>query len=301
MQESKTLRIQLNPDSHAQSRRCLYNNQEGSSLIVNMKLTSLFILLVGFSAFSQNPVWTHIDKRTVKKIARIDREDPKAFERFFIKKKCIRNVVDLGFGWNMWTPTIGGGYISYNAEFYYYNDRIVSYTIAPELPGEERLINKYKNWCRDYFDNPNGTFGPITLNPELLFQPLKEYHGNLIPDSLNPSVPLYMSTASGNIYGFRGGYGNNLLYNRKLFMAISDSLQFEELEMIMYAINPVSRFMAIEHYLRHQDSYPHSDSLDAWIEACFEEVPKIKSMDGCFIRVEDSKCRVFMYSQLKAP
>ncbi|MDX2359715.1 MAG: hypothetical protein QNK23_02835 [Crocinitomicaceae bacterium] len=248
---------------------------------------------------SQSALWTNFDKRLIKNIVKIDKENPIEFEQFFIKKNCVMDTVNLGFGWKTWSPQIGGGYISLRGQFYYYNDSIVSYKISPELPSENELVNKYKHWYGDYFSYSENVILPLKSELEILSQPLTEYDGLIITDSLRPIFQEYMHPGSGSIYGVRGGYKNELLYNRKLFLSFSDSLENEELLLMMYSINPVSRFTAIEYYWRNIKQFPQSDIIDAWIESCFLEVPKIKSMKGSVIRSEDSKSLVLGYSQTK--
>jgi hypothetical protein len=98
-----------------------------------------------------------------------------------------------------------------------------------------------------------------------------------------------MSPTSGLEFGYRGGFGNVLLSNRKAFIGIQKKLTPDEVTTIMYAINPASRLTAIEYYLTHKDLFENTRAIDDWIRKVYAEKPTIQTMDGCIQYETNSK------------
>lgn len=260
------------------------------------RLISIFTLLLFIQTVSaSNPFWVHKDKKLIKGITQLNRTNPQGVEQYFIQK-CDTTKEKLGFGWTMWTPQIGGGYIGISATFIYYLDSIVSYTIKPRMPEEKGLIKKYKNWYQDSFTFESGRILPFIYNSDNILQPLKEYNGKVTPQTVPRKVLEYMTPNSGTMYGYVGGYGGKLIQNRKAFIEIKDSLTNDQVIFLMYSINPASRLTAIEYYLKHKDSFTNQQTLDEWIEKNFTEMPKIETLFGCIQELFDTRTLVYMYS-----
>jgi len=255
---------------------------------------------------AHNPFWAHTDKKLIKNLVEIDKNNPKTLENYFKTYKTQKIDIDttktnLGFNWEIWSRRIGGGYIGISATFIYHNNTIVSYSITPELPEEKRLIKKYKKWYNHFFEFESNQILPYNFNRFHITAPLKEYNKSSEKlSSITQEIKEYMTPYSGTGYGYyTGGYSNNILLpNRKEFLKIRDSLTNEQVILIMYSINPASRLTAIEHYLKNRGKFTESKELEKWIERNFKETPIIETQIGC-TRSEflSTKGLVEMYSR----
>jgi len=109
-------------------------------------LISVMIILVSSKTFAYNPFWALTDKRLISAVIKLDKNNPKEIEQYFKTQrihKCDTSKENLGFGWRMWTPGIGGGLISISARFFYFNDSLISYSLKPELHEEKGLQKRY--------------------------------------------------------------------------------------------------------------------------------------------------------------
>jgi len=252
-------------------------------------ITTLF--LAGNSTLAYNPFWVHTGKKLISALTELNKNNSKEIEQYFISQRIIKSDTTkelLGFGWKRWTPGKGGGYIAISAEFFYYHDSLVSYILTPELPEEKGLKRLYKKWYSDYFAYSRAEIQPFKFNETAILKPLKEYEGN----AKNPPANIinYMTPHSGTMYGYAGG--GVIMSNRKAFLEIRDSLTNDQVILLMYSINPASRFTAIEYYLKHKERFPSQKQIDQWIDLVFAETPVIKTMRGCF-QVTETTDRLF--------
>ena len=244
-------------------------------------LLIIILFLAGVRAFAYNPFWIHKDKKLIFAIINLDKSNPKEIEAYFKNQRIQKSDTTkeiLGFGWSMWEPGIGSGYISVSAKFFYYHDSIVSYSITPKLPDEIVLQKRYKKWYGNYFKYTQAGIQPININEVAILHPLKEYTGtekNIKPDLIN-----YMTPNSGTMYGYSGG--GVIMHNRKAYLRIKNDLTSEQVVLLMYSLNPASRLTAIEFYLDHKEMFLEQQAIDNWIEIVFSEKREIKTMSGCF-------------------
>ncbi len=99
-----------------------------------------------------------------------------------------------------------------------------------------------------------------------------------------------MSPESGTVYGHLCGFlASEPLENRKKFYAIQDSLTIDQLELLMYSINPVSRLTAIECYFKHMDRFERSSLYNDWINRNFIEIPEIRTCFGDVIKMQNTR------------
>jgi hypothetical protein len=246
-------------------------------------LAFLVISLNAAQGFN-NPFWTHLDKNLIKGLVKLDKENPSTIENYFFKLRPDSIKENLGFGWKMWETGIGGGYISITATFYYYHDKLVSYILRPELPDEKKLSERYLLWYNNYFASDSLRLLPYYYSFNNMLKPLDEYCGVLKVDSVPQTILDYMSPASGTMLG----YGSN----RDFFKKNKDNLSIQQIELIMYSINPASRFTAIEYYWHNKEKFKNSCISDSWIEKNFIEMPVIKTRYGC--RTEEVDSRLFI-------
>jgi hypothetical protein len=247
----------------------------------------LLLFLVSKNAFAFNPWWTAIDKRLITTITKLDKSKPAEIEQYF-KQQRIQAVSiekeNLGFGWTMWTPAIGGGYISIAATFFYYHDSLVSYSLRTQLPKEKGLQQRYRKWYGTYFSYADAAIQPYQFNEAAILRPLKEYPGQV--DHVSENISHYMTPYSGTMYGYAGG--GVIMQNRRAFLAIRDCLTNDELILLMYSINPASRLTAMEYYLKAQNRVK-DDVVYKWIEQNMMELPQTKTMSGCFYETVDTR------------
>lgn len=244
----------------------------------------VFILTLFFASiqtFANNPFWIHSDKKLISAVIKIDKNNPREVEQLFKNQriqKCDTTKENLGFGWTMWTPGIGGGYTSISAVFFYYHDSLICYTLKPDLPEEKRLQRRYKKWYNNFFSYSNSEIQPFKFNELAILKPLKEFDGTF--KNITEKIVNYMTPFSGIMYGYAGGSG--IMRNRKAFLEIKDSLTNDQVILLMYSINPASRLTAIEYYLKHKENFSLHQQIDKWIDLVFSEIPIVKTMNGCF-------------------
>jgi hypothetical protein len=261
-----------------------------------MKLLLLILTLQVSAVSIPNPFWVALDKKLIKNLSKIDKSSPKEFEKYFLRarREKITLKQNLGFGWKMWNAGVGGGYIHISANFYYFKDSIISYSITPNLPDEKMLIKKYTDWYSSFFQSKGNELLPYKFQEEEIMKPLIELPYSLIPKNIPPNLLKYMSPKSGTLYGYSGGYGNDILPNRKLFQKLNPILNKDHIIFAMFAINPASRFTAIETYIKNKKEFVYSEKIEYWIEQNFEEIPKIKTLMGCSMESWSSRFLVRM-------
>jgi hypothetical protein len=245
-------------------------------------------LLASAKSFAHNPFWTNTDKKLIAAVINLDKNNPKEIEHYFKSQRIQKSDTAkeiLGFGWRMWTPSIGGGYISISAKFFYYYDSLVSYSLTPRIPEEKGLKKRYKKWYGDYFAYSNSEIQTYNFNEVAILKPLMEYTGTL--KSIPEKVVNYMTPNSGTMYGYAGG--GEIMQNRKAFLEIKDSLTNDQVILLMYSINPASRLTAIDYYLKNKERFSSQQQIDKWIGLIFSKTPTVKTMSGCITITETTE------------
>lgn len=247
-------------------------------------LIIVIIALCSNAASAHNPFWVAKDKKIITRLVRVDKSNPEDVEQFFFRftERNTPLQQQLGFGWSMWTTGIGGGYISITAQFYYYQDSLVSYSITPGLPEEERLQKRYRSWYGDFFPASEHELLPFHFREAAILRPLQQFPGK--SNAMSGEIIRYMAPSSGTMYGAYGG--GVMLANRKAFLELPGQLTREEVILMMYAINPATRLNAIRYYLQHIEAYPSDVTVENWIDQVFKEMPTTEVMNGCFLQTE---------------
>lgn len=266
-------------------------------------LIPIFTLFLSVqTAFAYHPFWVLKDKKIIRDIVHLDKNNPQVVEKHFrsqLFQKRDTAKENLGFGWTMWTPRINGGYVSIYASFIYYNHNIVSYSIFPKMPDETGLIKRYKKWYQDGFSFKSDTIQPYHYNSDSIRRPLKEYTGSLSSEGIPKKLVDYMSPHSGTLYGPPGNIRKGLFVNRNAFNRIKDSLTNDQVILLMYSINPASRFTAIEYFFRHLDKFANPHIIYTWVEKNFIEIPQVETFYGCQRFFEPTEAIVRMYSTME--
>lgn len=266
--------------------------QTVSGNIMTTRWTYIFALTLLVNLTNgHNPFWVHLDKVLIKKTIRLDKNNPKDVEAFFLKNGDeggpLSRPENLGFGWKARKLSIGGGYVSISAYFIYFQDSIISYILTPGIPEENRLKKRYKRWYTPFFPSLTNNVLPVRYNEELIQSPIKQYDFPFDFKAASDSVRRYMSPESGTLYGYRGELG--YFRNRQAFIDIRKRLTKESVVLLMYSINPASRLTAIEYYMNHKQEFSNTNKIDSWIEIIFKELPNIPTLQGCIMRPVDSR------------
>ena len=254
-------------------------------------LIAILMLQVG-NLYAQNPFWEAKDKKLIKEIVELV-DSPQALDKYF----SARDTFDLGFDYHLKQGYASGGYISIRCDLYFYKGSLISYVLRPELPEKKRKRKKYLKWYNGQFEvTGDMAIKPKYYNYDIIKKPLQDYNRKWINDE---QISYYMSPESGLLYGGRGGFSNNLLRNRALFIELKDKLDKEVVIQLMYSKNPASRLTAIEYYYKNPDLFiQEKEELDKWIEIIFEQSPNILTMDGCFVKEKKSKKITQQYSKI---
>ncbi len=95
-----------------------------------MKLiTSILFLSFTFILKAHNPVWVQLDKSIINGLVKIDKDSIHLIEKYFQSRKSDKDLTNLGFGWEIWSTSKSGGYISISSNFYYYKGSLISFEI----------------------------------------------------------------------------------------------------------------------------------------------------------------------------
>jgi hypothetical protein len=145
-----------------------------NSTLHTVKTFVIFLAIAVFtiSAYGQiNPEWKNEDLTLIKQLVKLDRNKPKHIEGFF--KGSEKEEESLGFGWRQRRQSIGAGYISIWAHFFYLNDTIISYIIEADIPDKKELVNEYHTLYSKFFStHSNGVYYYIH-NKTGILQPLQ--------------------------------------------------------------------------------------------------------------------------------
>jgi len=107
----------------------------------------VFMTTTTICSFGTNPFWVQLDKKIIQELNSVDKNNSNEVERYFINNRKSPQIKEnLGFGWKIWSPGVGGGYISVSGTFIYFNDSIVNYTLYSQLPDEKQLVGRYSEW-----------------------------------------------------------------------------------------------------------------------------------------------------------
>ena len=247
-------------------------------------LIIVIIALCNNAASAHNPFWVAKDKKLIKQLVHVDKNNPEEVEQFFLHstKREAPMQQQLGFGWSMWSTGIGGGYISISAQFYYYQDSLVSYSITPGLPEEKKLQNRYRSWYGDFFPSSEHELLTFHFRQEAILRPLLQFPGKT--DAISEEIIRYMNPS----YGIMDeAYDGDLVHvNSKAFLLLPGQFTREQVILMMHSISPATRLNAIGYYLYYIEVYPSDVNLENWIDLVFKELPTIRTMYGCFLETE---------------
>jgi hypothetical protein len=200
---------------------------------------------------------------------------------------------NLGFGYSSIEGSMGRGYVSVFYQLIYFNDKLVSYNLNPEMPSDMRLTKRYKNFYSSLYrfdtrDNPY----PLYHNFREMTKPLPGYH--LVPSSR--ALAFLMTPFSGVMYGHRGGESSSIIENRAAFNQVKERLSPQEFFLLLYSKNPATRLTAAEYYYQNpQKLAVYKGEIESRIKSIYIELPETKTISGCIVSTENSQTRVNFY------
>lgn len=238
------------------------------------------------------------DRKMIQELIKVDKEHPEEFLTFFTERDHEKKIEDLGFGWSTWSVWEKAGYIHVHGEFFFFEDSLISFIVAPEMMDEGNLFVRYKKWYDNYFEfTEDSLIIPYAINYNMLFEPLEEYTDTLKIQDIPSNILPLMKPLPNQSYHYKGGSSASKPSYRKIFEKYSDSLSFDDLIFMSYSKNPVTRFLILEEMLRREGANTRYDGINKdWFEACLREVPKIETLRGCFGSQQDSQWLVYMYA-----
>jgi len=245
----------------------------------------IFFLFLSFSIIllstAQNQIKVNLDKRHIQQVVSMNGQNPVMMEKYFLKKdNYIPEKQNLGFRWSVRDLYFSGGYISFDAKFYYLGDSLQSYKLICGLPENKKLMPKYLEWY--------GAKSSFRVNDKIeIFHHIEKIR-NVVPNCPNPfiveSLPaearLFMSPESGELT-----YPYNRIpkiYNIGLLEKIFPTLTEKQSEILLYSINPFSRLLAIGALLATNKTHLLHKN-EEWIKQVFAEIPECKLQFGCMV------------------
>jgi hypothetical protein len=224
-----------------------------------------------------NETWVEQDSLFLSELQQTLVNDEKNVLNIFQINSNKRRT-NLGFGYKQIESSMGKGYVSIFYNLIIKNGRLISYQLTPEFPSNTRLTERYIKIYSNIFRINNDTIYNRYYNLKKTELPLNKLKSDV---SLNQNLQFLMTPFSGTMYGYSGGYGNVIFLNRSIFIKERERITPEVCQTLMTSINPSTRFMAIEHYLKNKSEFDKTDRIDTWIEKVYMELPIIVTLDGC--------------------
>ncbi len=256
-------------------------------------LIILIFLIFSKNTFASNPFWVYQDKKMFQALFKVDFNNPKAMEKHFKKhmphadknqSNHEYSIKSIGFGWKRWETYIYGGYTSLSAIFYYFNDSIISYSLSYTIPYHEELKEKYRGFGKTYFiqadtNNIEEIF-KFDYNRRGILKPLNGYAGPLKENMISEKLKEFMTSESLKKYS----EFQNLKETFRI-SEISDSINQNLIELLMYSLNPYVRILATRHYLDTKKHFSNKEYLYAWVEQLANEnIPIFEQYGTCIVR-----------------
>lgn len=267
----------------------------------HLVLTAFLVITCRYSfaqrADSLEQEWVQNDINLVKSIEAINKNDAAAMERFFLQFDQKKQPDTLGFGWTLLSLGKGAGYIGVKADFYHYQGKIISYRLYSHATEHKQLKERYRKMLANLLPVDSAGFYYYKYREEELLKPLPQYAkapGKHIPTW---HLPL-MSPTAGIVYAVSGGLPPTEFYNRRLFKEKKHELTSDDVTALMYAINPATRLMAFEYYLRHKNQFTNPGRIEAWMKTVYQNKPIIETVSGCFILYERAEKLVNFFSKI---
>ena len=203
---------------------------------------------------------------------------------------------ELGFGFEQIEEKIGKGYAGIFYNLILKEGEVISYEFTPNLPSNKNLTERYLKLYSGIFEINENIINKRYFNITEMESPLKNMNSNI---SLNENLKFLMTPFSGTRYGYSGGYGGSIFKNRAIFLEEYKNITPEVCLILMNSINPGTRLMAIEYYMKNKSDFKNQDLINNWIDEVYSELPTIETLEGCLVMQRDSKELVSEYVKRK--
>ncbi len=200
---------------------------------------------------------------------------------------------NLGFGYSSIEGSMGKGYVTVFYQLIYYKDKLISYKLNPQMPRDDRLTDRYKQFYSPlYRFDDNNNVETYYYNFEEMAKPLNGFPR----EPSNMALSYLMTPFSGIVYGYTGDFTSSILPNREAYHDVREQLIPEDYLMLLFSKNPATRLTAIEEYYRNTAKFEkYKAEIENRIQTIFKELPETKTMFGCVLTSDDSKKLVEFY------
>lgn len=256
-------------------------------------LIILIFLIFSKNTFASNPFWVYQDKKMFRALFKVDFNNPKAMEKHFKKhmphadknqSNHEYSIKSIGFGWKRWETIIYGGRTSLSAIFYYFQDSIITYSLSYTIPEDEGLKEMYRNFRQNQFKlaefNYYEEIFKFDYNRRGILKPLNGYAGPLKENMISEKLKEFMTFESLNIYSVNQSFNEIFLIS-----GITDSINGNLIELLMYSLNPYVRILATRHFLDTKKHFSNKEYLYTWVEQLANEnIPIFEQYGRCIVR-----------------
>ncbi len=265
--------------------------EEKIQSIANLKSNNISQYIDSSNSGSINENWVGEDSLFLADLNKILRKDEEDIIEI-LKIDISGRPTNLGFGFKQIKGSYGKGYAGIYYHLILKNGNIISYEFEPSFPSNKGLTKRYLKLFSGVFKVEGNVIHNRYYQMEKMEKPLL----NMNPEiELNENLRFLMSPFSGTRYGFSGGLGGTIITNRALFLEESGNLTPEFCQILMSSINPATRLMAIEYYLKNKSNFTNDSFIKYWIDRVYIELPKTETLEGDIVRLRDCKELVLEY------
>ncbi|MCX2742168.1 hypothetical protein [Pontibacter anaerobius] len=235
--------------------------------------------------------WVKEDSVFISSYITAYKANPLKIEAYLQPDKKLRD--DLGFGYFSIEGSMGKGYVTVFYQLIYFQDKLVSYRLSPQMPRDGRLTQRYKRlYSALYRFDENDKAQDLYFNFKEMAKPLD----NFTREPSTRALAYLMTPFSGVVYGLRGGEASSILDNRAAFNFVQSKLTPEDYLMLLYSKNPATRLTAAEYYYRKPIKLEkYKTEIENRIKTIYAELPQTQTMYGCILTTDESKKLVDFY------
>ena len=238
-------------------------------------ITAIIAFLIKAEAQSVEKQWVKDDSVFISNLAKSYKINPLTMEALLSYKGNRKEK--LGFDYYSTSGSTGKGYVSIFYEFIYYKNQLISYKLDPQMPRDQRLTRLYLKFYAPLFKIN------AYQQPEFLYygfeKMVKPLNGLSKPVKVDNGIEFLMTPYSGTMYGYYGGFGDDLLDNRRNYLSVKSRINPAICEQLLYSINPATRLCAAEFYYQNPRLFAgDKEKIEKRINIIFHELPQISTM-----------------------
>jgi hypothetical protein len=247
----------------------------------------------------KGPVWTREDSLEAVRIVDVLARNPGSIDS--LTAGSLTRDHSLGFGRRMREAWVNpAGKLGFALKIYYEGTHPAGFEVRPVM-NYAGLRARYLAVLTPLFRIHRGAdfhADPYHWNLAIAARPIPAdslgFAGtdSLPPQSVREALAYYMTPYSGILYGIRGGDADQIFENRDRFIGLNDILMADKrlARYLLRSVNPATRLTAAEFIIRHKESFPDFDSLQATVfRIVFANPPKAATMRGGLEASEDPR------------